>query len=62
MERTGKCHSRGGRTALDDKEFVLDTLRCAGQAVAKAVQEQAAAIIGTELNAASYYIPDFQAA
>ena len=47
---------------MDDKEFVLDTLRCAGQAVAKAVQEQAAAIIGTELNAASYYIPDFQAA
>lgn len=37
-------------------------MRCAGQAVAKAVQEQAAAIIGTELNAASYYIPDFQAA
>ena len=41
---------------------MLDTLRRAGLAVAQNVQEQAAGMTGTELNAAADYIPDFQAA
>lgn len=47
---------------MNDKDFVLDTLRRAGQAVATTMQEQAATMTGTELNAASDFIPDFQAA
>lgn len=47
---------------MNDKDFVLDTLRRAGLAVAQNVQEQAAGMSGTELNAAADYIPDFQAA
>ena len=41
---------------------MLDTLRRAGLAVAQSVQQQAAGMTGTELNAESDYIPDFQAA
>lgn len=41
---------------------MLDTLRRAGLAVAQSVQEQAAGMTGTELNAESDYIPDFQVA
>ena len=47
---------------MNDKDFVLDTLRRAGLAVAQSVQEQAAGMTGTELNAQADYIPDFQAA
>lgn len=43
-------------------DFVLDTLRRAGLAVAQSVQEQAADMTGTALNAQADYIPDFQAA
>ena len=41
---------------------MLDTLRRAGLAVAQSVQEQAADMTGTALNAQEDYIPDFQAA
>lgn len=41
---------------------MLDTLRRAGLAVAQSVQEQAADMTGTALNAQADYIPDFQAA
>lgn len=47
---------------MNDKDFVLDTLRRAGLAVAQSVQEQAADMTGTALNAQEDYIPDFQAA
>ena len=47
---------------MNDKDFVLDTLRRAGLAVAQSVQEQAADMTGTALNAQADYIPDFQAA
>lgn len=47
---------------MTDKEFVLDTLRRAGQAVATTMQKQAATMTGTALNAVSDFIPDFQAA
>lgn len=45
---------------MNDKGFVLDTMRCAGQSVTKAVQEQSEVMIVTELNAELDYIPDFQ--
>lgn len=47
---------------MTNQEYVLDTLRRAGKAVAQAVQEQSATMTGTELNAETDYIPDFQAA
>ena len=47
---------------MNDKDFVLDTLRRAGLAVAQSVQEQAADMTGTALNAQADHIPDFQAA
>ena len=47
---------------MTNQDYVLDTLRRAGKAVAQAVQEQAATMTGTELNAEADYIPDFQAA
>ena len=47
---------------MTDKELVLDTMRRYGKAAARAVQEQADSLTGTELNGEADYIPDFAAA
>ena len=47
---------------MTDKDLVLDTMRRYGKAAARAVQEQADSLTGTELNGEADYIPDFAAA
>ena len=47
---------------MNDKEFVLDTMRDAGLSRAQTLQAQAPDMTGTELYASEDYIPDFQAA
>ena len=47
---------------MTSKDLVLETLRKSGLLAAKAVQEKAADLSGTELNAEDAYIPEFQAA
>lgn len=47
---------------MTDKELVLDTMRRYGKAAARAVQEQADSLTGTELNGEADYIPAFAAA
>ena len=47
---------------MTNKDLVLDTLRKSGLLAAKSVQEQAAGMTGTELNAEDAYIPAFTAA
>lgn len=47
---------------MNDKEFVLKTMRDTGLARAKTLQAQAPEMTGTELYAAEDFIPDFQAA
>ena len=47
---------------MNDKEFVLKTLRQAGKQVAEALQVKAPDMSGTELNAEDMYIPEFAAA
>ena len=47
---------------MNDKDFVLDTMRATGKAAAERVQAEAPGLTGTELNAQDGYIPDFQAA
>lgn len=47
---------------MTDKECVLEVLRRAGLSAAQTVQAQSASMTGTELNAESDFIPDFQAA
>lgn len=47
---------------LNDKEFVLDTMRETGLARAQTLQAQAPEMTGTELYAAEGFIPDFKEA
>lgn len=47
---------------MNNKEFVLETLRRVGNDRAVQVQERSSQMTGTELNAQSDYIPDFTAA
>lgn len=47
---------------MTDRELVLDTMRRYGKAAARAVQEQADSLTGTELNGEADYIPAFVAA
>lgn len=47
---------------MNDKEFVLKTMRDTGLARAQTIQDQAPDMTGTELYAAEDFIPDFQAA
>lgn len=47
---------------MNTKEYVLDSLKRNGLAVAKALQERAEAMTGTELYAEEDYIPDFKVA
>ena len=47
---------------MNQKDYVLDSLRRNGLAAAKALQEKAADMTGTELYAEGEYIPDFLAA
>lgn len=47
---------------MTDKDFVLTTMQQAGLTQAKALQEKAPEMTGTELYSAEDYIPDFQAA
>lgn len=47
---------------MTSKEYVLDVMRKTGKATAQKVQETAPDMTGTELNAESQYIPDFQSA
>lgn len=47
---------------LTDREFVLDTMRKSGKAVANSIQTEAESMTGTELYAEEDYIPDFAAA
>lgn len=47
---------------MTTKEYVLETMRNQGRSSALALQENASAMTGTELNAQDSYIPDFSAA
>lgn len=47
---------------MNQKEYVLDSLKRNGLAAAKILQEKAAEMTGTELYAEEDYIPDFRAA
>ncbi|MBP3617939.1 MAG: hypothetical protein J6J38_07870 [Lachnospiraceae bacterium] len=47
---------------MTSKDFVLETMRRSGKANAQAVQERAAEMTGTELNAEFGYIPSYYAA
>lgn len=47
---------------LNDKEFVLKTLRQAGKQAAEALQQKAPDMTGTELYAEEEFIPSFKAA
>ena len=47
---------------MNDKEFVLKTMRDTGLARAQTLQAQAPDMTGTELYAAEEFIPDFKAA
>lgn len=47
---------------MNNKDFVLETLKRSGKLAAQAVQEKSANMTGTELNAEDMYIPDFKAA
>lgn len=47
---------------LTSKEFVLDTMRKYGEATAKALQEKADTMTGTELHKEIAFIPSFYAA
>ena len=47
---------------MTNKDYVLETLKRSGKLAALSVQEKAADMTGTELNAEDMYIPDFKAA
>lgn len=47
---------------MNQKDYVLDSLKRNGLAAAKALQEKAESMTGTELYAEEDYIPDFRAA
>lgn len=47
---------------MNQKKYVLDSLKRNGLAAAKILQEKAAEMTGTELYAEEEYIPDFRAA
>lgn len=47
---------------MTSREYVLDALRRQGLAAARALQEKAPGMTGTELNAQDGWLPDFQAA
>lgn len=47
---------------MNQKDYVLDSLKRNGLAAAKILQEKAAEMTGTELYAEEDYIPDFRAA
>lgn len=47
---------------MTDKDFVLQTMQRAGLSQAKAIQDKAPDMTGTELYTVEDYIPDFQAA
>lgn len=47
---------------MNQKDYVLDSLKRNGLAAAKALQEKAESMTGTELYAEGEYIPDFRAA
>ena len=47
---------------MNNKAFVLETMKRSGKLAAQAVQSRSSEMTGTELNAESAYIPDFTAA
>ena len=47
---------------MNNKEYVLETMKRSGKLAAQAVQSRSSEMTGTELNAESAYIPDFTAA
>ena len=47
---------------MKNKDFVLETMRRSGKLIAQSVQEKAAVMTGTQLNAEGDYIPDFKVA
>lgn len=47
---------------MNDKDFVLDTMRKSGKAAAQDLQATAHTLTGTELNAQDMYLPDFDPA
>lgn len=47
---------------MNNKEFVLETMRQSGKAAAQALQAAAPSMTGTEINAQDMYLPDFDAA
>lgn len=48
--------------SIDNKSFVLETLKRSGKLAAQNIQDKASTMTGTELNAENMYIPDFTAA
>lgn len=44
---------------MNDKDFVLATMRKSGKAAAQALQAAAPSMTGTEINAQDMYLPDF---
>ena len=44
---------------MNNKDFVLETMKRSGKLAAQSVQTRSAEMTGTELNAESMYIPDF---
>lgn len=51
-----------GLTTLNNKDFVLDTMRRYGKAMAADLQRRANELTGTQLNAEDGFLPDFVAA
>ena len=47
---------------MNNKEFVLETMKRSGKLAAQSVQARSSEMTGTELNAESMYVPDFAAA
>ena len=47
---------------MNNKEFVLETMKRSGKLAAQSVQTRSSEMTGTELNAEEKYIPDFTAA
>lgn len=44
---------------MNDRDFVLDTMRKSGKSAAQALQAAAPDLTGTEINAQDMYLPDF---
>lgn len=62
MGRAGKSISGRGEFDLSSKDFVINSMKAQGRALALNLQERSSNLTGTELNAESDYIPEFTSA